>query len=478
MTSPDFREYVDLTINDVQPDEIYEQAVDYALTALPDFSPRRGTVEDAMLQAISYVAGITTGAINRLPDSLMEGILRLVGFERDEQTFATGFVSFESIDDSGVTIPSGFQVSFSEVTATETIQHIFQTTESAQILLGETISPPVPIVAIEAGEKPPISDGDSMLVLSASNKILACQFFGSINQGEAGESDANYFARGATFLSSLSSALATVSQVDSYLMTTFKEIFRAKTYDLSKVREVGGLELEEVSGLLKASISPSALSGLDPAPAAGDVVRIFGASPDFLNGIFTIDSVGEPPDYAIYFDNTVGASSGEVFNTLFRVELLEDVNTNSEDAAGYVVSFITDSEGNDFSQGFRQSVNSDVLNKVVAGLKYRSTNALILPLEVNVSISVLSGFSTLDVRQAVDAAITQYLSPQKWDWSPIIRRNAVITRISQVAGVSYIESLTIEIAEDEVLANTTVDGDIVFRYKGVLPRANVVVGSV
>jgi hypothetical protein len=478
MTSPDFRQYVDLTINDIQPDEIYNQAVDYALTALPDFAPRQGTVEDAMLQAISYIAGLTTGAINRLTDGLMEGILRLLNFERDEQTFAGGLVSFVSIDDSGVTIPAGFQVAFSEVTATETIQHIFQTTESGQILLGQTVSSPVPVVAVEAGEKPAISDGDSMLVLSASNKILSCSFVGSINQGAAGESDASYFARGTTFLSSLSSALATVSQIDSFILSQFKEVFRTKSYDLTDMREASGFTIFETSGLMAASFSPVALSSLASPPEPGEVVRIYGATPSYLNGNFIIDSIGGEPTTTIYFANTVGASSGESHNTLFKMQFLDDVQTTSEDALGSVISFITDLQGEDLSQAFRENIDSAVSDKTIAGLKYKTLNALQLPIEVNIVIAVSSGFSTLDVREAVDTAITQYLSPQQWDWSPIIRKNAVITRISQVPGVSYIDSLLLEIDENEVLANINTEGDIVFRYKGTLPKANVIVGSI
>ena len=44
MASPDFSQYIDLTINDKQPDGIYNEAVEYARLALPEFKgfgPRR-----------------------------------------------------------------------------------------------------------------------------------------------------------------------------------------------------------------------------------------------------------------------------------------------------------------------------------------------------------------------------------------------------------------------------------------------------
>ncbi len=130
MASPDFREYIDLTVNDLQPIEVYNLARDYALVALPEFDPRVGTVEDAMLEAMSYVAGLVTGSVNRLPDGLMEGILRLMGFYRSEATFASGSVIFTSIDTNGLFIPAGTQVSFTETTADGVVTHIYATTSS------------------------------------------------------------------------------------------------------------------------------------------------------------------------------------------------------------------------------------------------------------------------------------------------------------------------------------------------------------
>ena len=138
MASPDFSEYIDLTVNDLQPSDIYSLAREYALIALPEFNPRTGTVEDAMLQAMSYVSGVVTGAINRLPNSLIEGMLRVMGFYRLESTFASGAVIFSAIDNSGLTIPAGTQVGYTEITDDQSILHIFETTASVTIDAGDT----------------------------------------------------------------------------------------------------------------------------------------------------------------------------------------------------------------------------------------------------------------------------------------------------------------------------------------------------
>lgn len=211
MTSPDFRDYIDLTINDVQPDNIYQGSVTYARTAAPEFTPRVGTVEDALLQAMAYVGGVMSGAINRLPNGLMEGMLRVLGFERSEATFATGAVIFTAIDDAGVTIPAGTQVVYREVTDSGTINHVFSTDSSVTISSGNTQSASTAMTAVLAGQKPTISDGDTLLIATATNRLLSAEFDGSLTQGGASESDEDYFTRGRAYLASLNSSLATAS---------------------------------------------------------------------------------------------------------------------------------------------------------------------------------------------------------------------------------------------------------------------------
>jgi hydroxymethylbilane synthase len=49
---------------DLQPQEIYDAAVQYATTALPEWTPIPGSVEDALLQASASMTGQLLGAIN------------------------------------------------------------------------------------------------------------------------------------------------------------------------------------------------------------------------------------------------------------------------------------------------------------------------------------------------------------------------------------------------------------------------------
>ena len=72
MTSPDFREYIDLTIYDTTPQDLYDEAVVYAQTALSEFEPRLGMVEDAILQSMAYVGALIAVSINDKPPAHLD----------------------------------------------------------------------------------------------------------------------------------------------------------------------------------------------------------------------------------------------------------------------------------------------------------------------------------------------------------------------------------------------------------------------
>jgi hypothetical protein len=478
MTSPDFRQYVDLTINDLQPQDIYDNAVVYALQGLPGFDPRPGTVEDAMLQAMSFVSGLLLGAINRLPNGLMEGLLRLMGFERDEATFATGSVIFTSLDNDGLVIPAGTQVAFTEFGATGVIQHIFSTDVEVVIPFGDSVSDPVPVTADSSGKKPIISDGDSLFILTSSNKLFSCVFSGTLSQGVVGESDDSYFARGVTYLASLSSALATANQISNYILTYYKEVFRATAVDLRKLETGSGVRIFESSGLIGASLNQDIYSNFDEVPAPGDVIRIYGVTPNYFNGIFEVDSISDNPDSVLYFTNTVGASSGESHTGPFVVELLKSVSTAASPAAGWAIAFVSGINGASVTPVTKKAIFDDVINKSVAGLRFGVFNALIVDVSVSATVSVQSGFIESTVLNAAKNALEEFLSPNSWDWSSVIRKNVLITRLAQVEGIFYVDDVTVTISSSAPVGYIDSNGDVVFDYFGVLPSASVTVSAV
>lgn len=610
MTSPDFREYVDLTINDLQPDEIYDLAKEYAILALPEFDPRTGTVEDALLQAVAYVSGLVTGAINRLPNGLIEGLMKLLGFNRREATFATGKVQFSVIDDAGITIPSGTQLAYNEVRDNTTIVHLFETILPVTVDVGDSVSPEIGIVALEAGVKPVIADGEYLTILTPIGRLFDAEFQGSLVQGADSESDNSFFDRAATYFLSLSSSLATATQTTSYVLTNYPDAYRTQAYDLRKlpvfkpsiighdgtsgflsiyprfnqINKYPVLELDtDVTDIfysektLAASAVPVAdnasvirifdstepdydgifavttgsntsdvtrftfpvtgterkifcfvraattvniasLSGVaaidDVSLVAGDLVLVKNQNTASQNGVYVASasswtriteiSDSDTLDGPIYVYVEEGTSNGgetwrttntgalvigttalsfsqdTVFSFLPKVEILDTIATEADDALGAITIFLSDSTGASLTAEQKAIVANDVSSKSIAGLSVYVTDAIIAEIAVSVSIGVIDGYSEIEVKSAVSNYITAALSPASFPFAPLIRKNALIASISRIAGVDYVNDLqfAVEPGSEAIAAIDPVSLDLVFNYVGVVPSTTASVAAI
>ena len=233
MPSPDFSDYINLTIFDVEPIDIYNEAVDYAKTSLPEFEPRVGTVENAILEAVSYSTAVLANTINRIPDGLMEGILSLMGFTRNESTFATGRVKFTTFDDLGGIVVAGTVVSYEQVSGTSVISWAFETLTDLVIASGFTEAE-VDVIALNAGLYPELFATQSLVVISAAEDVAEAEFVNDIFVGSNSETDFEYFSRGSQFLASLNTGLATAAQVSNKIRSAYPSVPVFKVYDLTK----------------------------------------------------------------------------------------------------------------------------------------------------------------------------------------------------------------------------------------------------
>lgn len=469
MTAPDFRPYIDLTVYDQQPGDIYSDSIEYGLTALPEFSVRQGTIEDALLQAMSYVAGQVVASINRLPDGLMLGLLNLMGFNRVESDFATGTAYFTLIDSNGYTVPSGVVIGYTEEIEGGTRLHLFETLTSAIALPGDFTTASVPIQALDPGDKPPLTTGTQMAIFTNSTKLFQAFLDSDLAVGGEQETDAQYFTRAATYLSSLSNGLVTTNQIDAFTATNYKQAVRSKAYDLTNFYTITGLDIESLerdSDVVTATIDAVALasSGIE----VDGVIRVHSANSNSFNGYFTVVSKT--------FTEITWAQVGpdQVATVNGSIENLERVRLDGEDEVGYVTVFASGADGASLTPEDKLTIKTGLSERVVVGLQILVRDAILFDLEVNIIIKVLEGYDANDVQFAVDEYLQTILSPNEWDWSPRIRRNAIIARAAQVVGVDYIESFEFVLEVGESRAEIEpITGDVLFIYEGTLPVPTV-----
>lgn len=230
MASPDFTPYVDLTIYDTQPKDIYDAAVLYAQTAVPEWTPISGSVEDAIIQAGAYYAGYLGGAINRVTDGVLEGLLKLLNIDRTLGVAPTGSITITVIDSLGYTIPAGTRFGYLDTSdPTNPILYSFDTTLDLTIPQGST-SGVVDIVGTGLMKYPTLSSGTSLQLYSAVSSVQSASLAGALNVGADAETDSEYLARAVSKLNSYSTALVTVDQIQQYILASYSDAYRVKAY--------------------------------------------------------------------------------------------------------------------------------------------------------------------------------------------------------------------------------------------------------
>jgi len=244
----DFSRYVSLVPFDSSPTSIYLDAIDYARIALPEFQPRQGTPEDAILQAVSYITGLNVAAINRLPDRLMAGVVGMMGIVLDDGSKTVADIKFTATTTDGATIPQGTVVRYDYEFLGERDAIYFETTEEL-IIAGVDIEDPLPFDTVEAqslqiGQTIPLAVGTILEIETPTTDILEAEFAAVVSYGTEPETESEYLTRAINHLASLSTSIAKASQVDSFIASGYGNIVsRSKTYDLTDPD--GDLELSD-----------------------------------------------------------------------------------------------------------------------------------------------------------------------------------------------------------------------------------------
>lgn len=492
MPSPDFSSYIDLTINDLQPGDIYDAAVEYARTALPEFAPRAGTVEDAVLQATSYIAATTVGSINRLPDGLMEGVLRFMDILRNEATFGSASIEF-TLGSEGETVPSGTIAVYETTDGDVRVQYPFELQSEITAGVGETTVVGIAVSQV-AGILPSIPSGSTLILSQPSAIVLSATTTGSVTQGNRPETQAEYFARATSKLESLSSVLATARQVENYILTTYPEVHRCKVYDLTEV-----ISYDASSSSLNASRSDTTVTVSTDTNFVTDMNGLTVGNETLLRAVSPSLSGSTVFETLLPSGHYLGASSGSSSVTytdqvsasgsygpvdIIAMESIELTNIGSD--PGFFVIFICDRDGLPVSDSYKTTIFNDVADRIVAGLSFKILDAFPVDLSFTVTISVDEEFGASSVATEVSNELESYMSLAGWpNWESTLRIFDIVVRANRVPGVSYVYSVVGDISEyadgamygNENLVSTLTDGGSTIGYSilyaGVMPRASV-----
>ncbi len=488
MSSIDFSAYVDLTVDDKAAPDIYTEAVEYGRRTFPELNPRPGTLEDALLQSFAYVGSQTIGSINRLPDGLMEGILRLHGLTRFAATFSEINIQF-TLSTNGATVPQKTAVIFEYDTGDDLEQYVFLT-ETAATAGGGSSTVTTKAIANVAGPLPNITTGNAFVIAEPSSTILTAVAAGNIEQGNIAETSDEYLARGTTYLQSLSRVLTTRSQIENYILTTYRDVKRCRVYDLAKAITFDAASNATNLTRSGTNVTIATNATFKNASVSDTLFRVL--TPDFYgettytkfkSGTYTgTFSTNNLLVTGVISGNDTSGPADVVNLTKFD---LTTINTNP--VPGFFSIFLCGSNGAPLTTELKQTIYNDIVEKIVAGLSFEILDIWVYDLKFNVSIAVDSSFVGADVASTVANALAEQISPDEWpNWDSTIRIFDLVVGASKVPGVSYVYSVD---AVALTYPNTSPGNSSLFNtvssggqttgfapvYAGLLPRVSATV---
>jgi hypothetical protein len=459
MASPNFSEYINLTVNNKQIVDIYDQAVEYAQIALPEFSPRVGTIENALLEAVSHSTGSLISMINSLPDGLMEGLLNLMGFTRIEATPSTATVLVELSINTGATISSGTVFSFDVYDSSNVLtQYLYETVNDLTITSGNTTGS-VSVIATDPSVYPDIPVPSNLTVVSSTPYILAVTLTGLASVGTDTETDAEYFNRAVTFLGSLSSAITTASQLTNFIAINYPTVSRYKVYDLTQAKE------NDIVNAVLATNVVTLTTRYAHNFSVGDSVLVSGMANAVYNGTYTITVV---PTTTTFSYAKTNANITTAVTTVGAVVLANGMLFSTPDVGGAVTISLCDSTGASISVAQKLAISTNIQSRVVAGLNVYLHDMNTFNVNVSCTVVVEPNYSTSDVGTAVSEAIENYLSVAGWDFSASINNLYLTTIASKVVGVKYVSALDVDISGSTTFA-TNNSLSVTVLEKGAIP---------
>jgi uncharacterized phage protein gp47/JayE len=230
MTSPDWSEYVDLTVFDKTTKDIFDESIDYGIDVLPEWSPQAGQIEVVLLEAIANQAANVDAAANRVPGAVTETLMLLYGIERDEGVAATASLDVTMINTTGYVIPAGANFSYFPPNSGTAL--VYTLDEDINVASGGSTGSGI-VSAIEVGVAHNTPSVGSSLQILMTMPYLSTSVFGTAPEGGTDpESNDAYLDRASTTLRSYSAALTTPTQIQAWVLVTYPNIvYRANVYD-------------------------------------------------------------------------------------------------------------------------------------------------------------------------------------------------------------------------------------------------------
>jgi hypothetical protein len=178
-----------------------------------------------------------------------------------------------------------------------------------------------------------------------------------------------------------------------------------------------------------------------------------------FSGQHTITHV--PTDTTFRFAKTGTSASATISGSAYA----------GQDVSGFV-SVVAYGNNTLLTETQKVNILTDIQSKSVAGLTINVVDPAFVTLQLSGTISISQRYDQDSLAQTIEDTLVDYLSPVNFPLNvDRIRHNQIVSLISNIPGVVYVNSLTLTPIEDGWLPQY--EDDLLFRYKGSLPIISI-----
>jgi uncharacterized phage protein gp47/JayE len=228
MASVDVTPYVDLTLYDLDPQEVVDTARLDLGSKLPELVLREGLIEAVLIEALALEAAEVAYVINRLPAAVIEGVFRLYGITRDAGAPPSTTLRVTVADAAGYTFPAGLRARLDLGVAGDPV--VFTTTAGITIAPGQTFGTAPAIGDRNTDDANGVAAGTVVELLDAFVSVQTVTTEAVIGNGREEETSDAWRTRGVARLSRLSDVLS-VPRHFTAAASERPEVTRATTLD-------------------------------------------------------------------------------------------------------------------------------------------------------------------------------------------------------------------------------------------------------
>lgn len=466
MPSPDLTPYVDLTLVDEEAQDIFDLGLEEIIRRVPGYTPRETNMEVILLEAMALQIEHSVFAINRLPGTIFDVLMRLFNVERFLGTPAKTTLTFIVATTQGYTIPAGTRAlltgDFGSI--------VFALDANLNIVAGTNTATGAATAETSTADFNGTVAGTDLALIDAVPFVDYVRLGSTVTGGADEEDDAEWRSRGAARFTRLTETLVLPRH---FVQAALENALVTRAYGIDNYAP--GI-LATPSGV---TATPSGTGGtlaigtysyrvsainqygetLASAAVTATTTTATSSVAVAWNAVVPTEGASEVTGYRVY--GRVGGAEGLLASVGAGTLTYTDTGAaavgvaprTSNNTGGPVGAFPGHVTVAVYGNGaFLPTADKDALEtsmdaSTASNLAVHVIDPTITTVDVTATVRADLGFDPAWVRTEAENALRQFLNPATWLWSGTVRINELISVLDQSLGVNYVEAITVPAAD-------------------------------